>query len=386
MTIFNHYFQSGILLVILLTGFSQARADSSLPAEKQRLTVLRAKINKTRHQIRDMESTESTANHELEIIERDYAKSTKNLDVLTSQRQELEEKLRTIARLKTKQENSLVEKRNHLENQVREAYLSGRQHQWRLFLGQSDPSKIARHMVYYSRLNEQRLSQIESVTELLSDIKSLETNTLSVNKSLTKKFQEIENEQSLLKKTKQKRTVLLANLRTKINQQKSSLSLLVKNAQKLERLIKEISRSIDDLDLAVINKQPFPKLKGKLPWPVQRFSSYKRRITNNQAQGLTIKTREGTQVHAVAKGRIVFSDWMPGYGLLIIIDHGSNYLSLYANNQSLKTSLGSSVNAGEVIASAGSSGGKSVPALYFEIRNRKRQQNPLRWLTKQGKN
>jgi len=360
-----------------------ALADSGLSDEKQRLQQLQAKINQTKASIRKMESREHSVALKLETIERNYAEITKTLDNLTTQANHLQKKLNAIITQKNQQTLQLQIQQNNLANQFRSAYRSGRRQQWRLLLSQTDPSALARHMVYFHHLNQTRLNQINTVRTLLTTIESLEAKTLSIKQALESKRQSIQREQRTLEQTRSKRSRLLDEIREKIQEQKNNLSTLIKHEKQLQRLVNEISHSIKELDLAIVNKQPFYKLKGKLPWPVKTWSSFQRRVINNRAQGLLIKTSEGADVSAVARGRVVFSDWMPGYGLLIIIEHGSNYLSLYANNQNLKTVVGQKVSAGEVIALAGASGGRAESALYFEIRKKKRQENPLRWLVRQ---
>lgn len=374
-----------ILMIHISAGNNPAHADSTLDNEKQRLQQLQTKINNTRDTIREMESREHSVSLELETVERQYAKISDNLNALKAQANQLQNNLKTITRQRIQQEKKLQQQQNSLANQFRAAYRSGQQQQWRLFLNQTDPAKMARHIIYFQHLNQSRLTQINTVRNLLSKVQSLEENARSITNNLESKYQQIKNKQHTLENTRNKRLTLLTQIRGEINDKKTHLSQLLKHEKQLQQLISEISESIEDLDLAVINKQPFSKLKGKLPWPLKTWASFRRRITNSKPQGLIIKTAEGSEVRAVAHGRVVFSDWMPGYGLLIIIDHGANYLSLYANNQNLKTSVGDTVNAGETIALAGTSGGQSEPALYFEIRKRKRQENPIRWLAKANK-
>ena len=386
MIIVKHCVQLSVLLLISLCILGiQANANPGQPDEQTRLRQLRIKINKTKQSIRKMEAREHTNALELEDIEQKYAKTSGNLGLLSTQINQLQTKLKKIGTQKNQQEKTLESRQNTLANQLRASYRSGRQQQWRLLLSQANPSKMARHMVYYRHLNQARLSQINDITNLLTEIQEAQANTIAVKDDLVKTQHQIETEQQTLAVTRKKRGVILSKLQDEIKDQKNSLSALLKHEKQLQRLITQISQAVEELDLNVINKQAFSRLKGKLPWPVKTYSSYQRRKINNQAQGLIIKTTEGTQVRSVASGRIVFSDWMPGYGLLIIIDHGSSYLTLYAHNQSLKTALGNKVNAGEIIASAGTSGGRLETALYFEIRKRKQQENPLRWLTKSRK-
>lgn len=376
---------STLLLVCFSIACLQASADPHLPDEKRRLQKLHTKITNAKNKIRKMESREHSVAAELEAIEQNYAQITRSLDSLKIKISQLQYKLEKIILQKAKQEKALSLQHKNLANQLRAAYRSGRQQQWRLLLSQTDPSKIARHMAYYRHLNQARLTQINTVRDLLTTIESLEADSIAIKNKLTNKHKQVKEKQKTIKQTKTKRTLLLSQIKDQLKNQKHNLSKLVKNEKQLQKLINQINQSIDDLDLAVINKQAFVKLKGKLPWPVNTYSSIQRRVINHTKQGLIIHTAEGVPVRSVAHGRVVFSDWMPGYGLLVIIDHGSSYLTLYAHNQNIKKEVGQQVNAGEIIASAGASGGRSEPAVYFEIRKRKRQENPLHWLSKRNK-
>jgi septal ring factor EnvC (AmiA/AmiB activator) len=375
-----------VILLIIFCGLSnQANAESNQADELERLQQLRNKIKTTQEIVRKMESRENSIAAELETIELKYGETSMTLEKLSIQTSELQEKLIEIRVQKSKQQKVLLLQHKNLANQLRAAYRSGRKKQWRVLLSQADPSKMARHMVYYRHLNQARSLQINAVRSLLTEIQEAEDKAVSTELVLASTRKNIESVQQELAETREARSQILARVQQKVTNQKHNLSDLIEDQKKLQRLINSINQSVEELDLGVINKQPFSRLKGKLPWPVKTYSAYRRRILNNTAQGIIISTPEGTQIRAVAHGRVVFSDWMPGYGLLIIIDHGSSYLTLYAYNQSLKTAVGNKVNAGEIIASAGTSGGRSESAVYFEIRKSKQQYNPLRWLNKGNK-
>ncbi len=374
------------MLLIILSGLNNyAHADANQNAELAKLKQLRTKIKNTQTTLREMETREHSIASELEKIELKYAETSNNLETLTLQTSQLQQKLTEIRKQKAKQQNALLLQHKNLAKQLRAAYRSGRQKQWRVLLSQADPSKMARHMVYYRHLNQARSVQINAVRSLLTDIEEVEASALTIGLALAQTREHIKTEQQEIAEIRATRVAILSRLQQKVKNQKHNLSDLVEDEKQLQRLINSIKQTVDDLDMNVFNKQPFAQLRGKLPWPVKSYSSYRRRILNKQAQGIIIKTAEGTQVRAVANGRIVFSDWMPSYGLLIIIDHGSSYLTLYAYNQSLKTAVGDKVSAGEIIASAGASGGRVESAVYFEIRKSKQQKNPLRWLRKSKK-
>jgi murein hydrolase activator len=187
-----------------------------------------------------------------------------------------------------------------------------------------------------------------------------------------------------LSNQQQQRLKTLAKLNTSIRNKDQQLKKLHKDRNHLERLFKEVSNVIiTDNHQTAVNQQPFNKLRGKLPWPTIGRVSHKfgssRNVGNLRWNGVMIKAQQGADVRAIHAGRVIFSDYLRGHGLLLIIDHGDDYMSLYAHNQTLFKDTGEIVVAGEVIANVGNSGGLSSAALYFEIRHRGKPTNPAHW-------
>ncbi|MCH9697174.1 MAG: peptidoglycan DD-metalloendopeptidase family protein [Gammaproteobacteria bacterium] len=377
--IFNRLLQ---LSMVCLIFFATPGLSAKAMDEAQQLELLRQKIKKTRQSIRDMETKQHDLVKELESIDKRYSQTSGKLETLSQQSSQIEGELKRISSEKHRQQQNFSIKQGKLASQIRAAYRSGRDQNWRLFFSQSDPSRLARHMVYFRYLNQAQLEQIDQIKELLSTIASSEAKTVELQHQLSSQSEKIQSQQSNLADTRAQRSKLIQSLKTKINKEQKNLSELIQHEKQLQQLIEKISHSVKSLDLKIIDQRPFSKLKGRLIWPLDTFYSYKRRIINNRSKGLTIKTSEGTPVLAVAPGLIVFSDWMPGYGFLVIINHGSSYFTLYANNQRLIKTVGQRVKAADRIAYAGSSGGRSETALYFEIRRRKQVINPLAWLKK----
>ena len=163
---------------------------------------------------------------------------------------------------------------------------------------------------------------------------------------------------------------------------------MLDDQRQLERVVKVITENLPHTDagLDVIRQTPFGKLKGKLVWPalgkVKRLFGKKRQSGRLRWKGVLIEARQGNNVRAVAAGRVAYADWLRGYGLLLIIDHGDGYMSLYGHNESLFKETGDWVSAGDVIASVGKSGGRKLSSLYFEIRHKGKPVNPTRWCKK----
>ena len=167
--------------------------------------------------------------------------------------------------------------------------------------------------------------------------------------------------------------------------------LLQSNAQRIQRLNKNkaaLENVINRLryqSAKGVNGQKFVKTKGHLLWPTQGKISepYGHAMAGNiKSNSVIIAAHSGQNVYAIASGKVVFSNWLRGFGLLIIIDHGNGYMSLYGYNRSLYKKTGDTVKAGDLIASVGQSGGQSKPGLYFALRHNNQPLNPSKWCKK----
>ena len=195
---------------------------------------------------------------------------------------------------------------------------------------------------------------------------------------------------------------MLAKINTRFTSKKQQLVQFKQNEKTLKTLLLSLQDIVMEIPLreeSPIKKQPstqkriplkrvsrkaFARLKGKLPWPVKGklIKNFGDKRSDSQWAGVLIKAKEGRDIKAIAHGRVVYADWLRGYGLLTIIDHGKGYMTLYAFNQSLYKSLGDNVDAGTIIASVGSSGGQAEAGLYFGVRKKGRSVNPIKWCRK----
>jgi murein hydrolase activator len=267
-----------------------------------------------------------------------------------------------------------------LAKQIRSSYMLGQQPYLKLLLNQQNPEKIERMLAYYHYFNKQRL---QSIATLQSSLKILSTTLAQIN---TKKLQLLalisqqKEEQALLGSVQKKRTQLVKDLSLRITSQKTKLAILLKNKKQLERIIAKAGQQKLN---ARIRTQRFDRLKGKLPWPtkgklIQQFGT---QIGKSELryEGVLIKAPQGQTVRAIAAGKVVFARWLSGYGLLIIVNHGNGYMTLYGRNHATLKHVGDLVKKGENIATVGDSGGYNQSSLYFAIRHNAKPLNPNRW-------
>ncbi len=266
--------------------------------------------------------------------------------------------------------------------QLRNAYQLGHEKTLKVLLNQQDPALISRAMTYVDYFNQARLQEVERFNTTLVELRELEPTIIASALALQQAGQQMAVDKDLLAGQQKSRQQTLAALADSISSKNAQLQQYEKDRIRLEALlntVEDVAKTFATIDDA----QPFAKRKGKMKWPaagklVNRFGS-RRQDGGLKWQGVEIRGEAGTKVFAVHHGRVVFADWFGGQGLLMIIDHGDGYMSLYGHNQSLLRETGDWIQTGETIATVGSSGGRNAPGLYFEIRYQGKATNPAQW-------
>jgi len=264
---------------------------------------------------------------------------------------------------------------------VKIAYGMGQHEKIKLMLSQEDPSVSGRMMVYHDYLNKARLKKITIIKQGLQQLRDLELENIRETEVLQAKLEQVKKKKSALLKTKAERKALVAKIKKRFSRKKQKLSQYKASEKKLKGIISSLQSSTNNFSYEKGSSKRFSLLKGKLPWPLQgkvknKFGAQR---SDTRWDGVLISAKEGAEVRVVAKGRVVFADWLRGYGLLTIIDHGDGYMTLYAFSQSLYKKVGERVKAGDVIAVAGQSGGRSEIGLYFGIRKKGKPVDPIKW-------
>lgn len=356
----------------------------NVESKVKELTVLQTQIKKVTKKLNNLKSKKSALVSELKRLDTQYGKSAVLLNQLEKQ-----VKQQIIALKKNQQQ--IVEKRQlidsqkqELESQIKAAYGLGRNEALKLMLSQQDSALSSRMMVYYEYLNKARLENIAKINKDLQELKELEEQHLNETKLLEGKLEKRKQERSFLRKKKAERKSLLAKISSQFSSKKQQLHQFNASEKRLKSLIFSLQQATDDFPLGDISTEAFSKLKGKLPWPVRGklIKSFGVKRSDSQWDGVLIAAKEGANIRAVTRGRVVYADWLRGYGLLTIIDHGKGYLTLYAFNQSLYSTVGEWVDAGTLIATVGQSGGRSFTGLYFGIRKKGKPVDPVKWCRK----
>jgi len=290
-------------------------------------------------------------------------------------------------------QNEIAKENSALVNQVRSAYLMGQQSKLKLILNQQDPSSSSRMMMYYEYFNRERLTKLATIEKAIARLDQLDKQKQAETEILEQALTKKKAEQELFTQFKQQRDRLLlehavsdAERFERLKENEQTLKTLMASLVSVDKLINdtgddtleqrdeptEDAQAITENVYATSISGKFSDLKGHLPWPVRGKLEHKfATMAAKKAQsGVLIEAKEGEEVHAVAKGTVAFAEWMQNYGFLMIIEHNEGFMTLYAFNQSLFKQKNDHVEAGEVIAAVGQSGGQSRPGLYFGIRDK----------------
>lgn len=373
------------LLLLTMILFSHVAGADDSAADKAK------KLEKLRHDIQQLKTTlgndygqKSKLENALRDAEVNIARHSRELKKLAGQLAQKRGRLRELKQDKLTQRRKLDEQQRALTQQIRASYAMGRQGYLKILLSNEDPALIGRTLTYYQYFNQARARRIKSIGAGIARLENLETTIGSETRQLEQLLDEQQQAQQQREQEHHHRQQILVKLNSEIGGKEQRLSQLLQDKEKLVRLLEQLRKALADIPPDSGDLQPFGKLLGKLALPTRghirhRFGS--RRSTGKlHWQGITIDAGAGKEVHAIYHGRVAFADWLRNFGMLIIIDHGDGYMSLYAHNQALYRDVGEWVDQGDVIATTGNSGGQDQSGLYFEIRHNGLPADPGRWI------
>lgn len=354
---------------------SQVEIEARLKALEQEISNYKETLDSTQGQKSEIEATLERNEQGINKLINEIDTIEKELDTTNDKVSSLTEKQKELLTVKSEQQY-------YIEQQVRAAYEIGSQEYLKVLLNQEDPNEIARMLTYYDYFNQARSRQIESYNLTLLDLDRVTQELAEETVVLESQRRALGAQQKSLANVQKEKQMTLKALINQISTTGSALLKLEQDRGRLEQLLDKLEESLANLD-APRNAQPFAGMQGKLLLPVEGRISHRFGNQRNQGKlrwhGIFIDAAEGESVYAVHYGRVVFSDWLRGFGLLMIISHGEGYMSLYGHNQALFRETGDWVSAGEVIAAVGDSGGQDKTGLYFEIRIDGKPNNPQNW-------
>jgi len=378
-----------IAQTLLLLGLAAGAAAQDSGGELAK--VKEQELENVRERISALKKSMDAAAEERDRLTRELQELEISISEKRMRLKELERDQKYAAAKKRELDNELSEREKHLDEestalaaQVRTAYMSGSQEKIKLLLNQRDPATLGRLMAYYRYLNDYRVENIEAVVEQIRKLDELRARIAAEEARLTNLAKARYDELGRLNTAQENRKALLASLRKRIANEGDEVDRLAAQEKDLSRLIAELSSILSDYPIS--SEQPFTEHKGRLTWPVVGTLVHdfgQPRVSGRiKWNGVVLAAPRGREVRAVYHGRVAFADWLAGLGLLVIVDHGEGYMTLYGYNETILKNTGDWVAPGDVIATVGDSGGRPEAGLYFEVRRGTKPENPRRWVTR----
>ena len=374
------------LLVLLATGRAHGveESDAAIEQRERDLQSIQHQVEAVGEELIGHSAERQALIQELEERERDVA-------ALALAGREfarlVEEQIRVAGEFRDREEDertALQQELERLAELVRIAHAMGRADVLRLLLNQEDPVRASRVLSYFAYFNRDLVSRIRAVESRAQRLAQLAKDAERETTRLAELAAQQEATRAQLMAAKQERTLVLANLERTIASREDDLEVLQRDAENLRLLVQHLRQRAEIRAELEVQREPFELRRGHLPWPLLEgrlrasFGSSKEG-SELSLDGVLLAANEGEEVRAVYDGRVVYADWLRGFGMLLVIDHGDGYMSLYGHNETLLKEVGEWVAAGEVIALSGNSGGRDEPVLYFAIRRNGEPLDPATW-------
>ena len=370
------------LLFLFLVIAAPVTAQQDPAMAQHDLAQLRERIGRLEKQLSRRVDTRNDAVRELRDAERAEGNARRELNKLQVQLNTAQARKDSLDQQIAQGRKTLAVQLAQLEKQLRAAYTTGRQEWLRVVLSEEDPVELGRRLVYYAYLSRSRSAVMEQIRKQLAELAALAQQSRAEQTRLEELAKAQQTRLDELAAHRQARQAALKKLDRGIAGDQARIAALTREAEELSGLVAELTQALADLPLN--DAAPFSGRKGKMHWPVagRRLHHFGQKRADGRLrwEGELLAASPGSEVHAIHHGRVVFADWLQGLGLLIVLDHGDGYMSLYGHNQDLVRDVGDWVSTGDVLAHAGDSGGQSDGGLYFEIRRNGRPINPRPWM------
>lgn len=367
------------LLGISLHGNTQQLSEAEY---QQKLKQLEQSIGQLKKELKKAKSTRDSLQNELETSEVDIGGLVKDIERLKEALASGKKQITQLGSERAQLQRQQQQQKQLVEQNINAMYRLDTDSNIKLALNQQNPEELTRKLRYYEYVVAASTRSIEHYLTLVKDIEAVEQRLNRENIDLQNRQNALTSKHQKLVEAQSKRSDTLRQLVAQIKNQGSELDQKVQDQKRLQELLESLVEAINDLNIPGSGK-PIRSLKGKLSLPTKGklLNSFGSKRSGQQLKwdGINIAAKEGSPVEAIHHGRVVFADYLRGQGLLLILDHGDGYFSLYAHNRALLAELGEWVNTGDTIAQVGSTGGKNTSALYFEIRHNGKPVDPILW-------
>jgi septal ring factor EnvC (AmiA/AmiB activator) len=361
----------------------QAQRSAKEQDAKKKLDAIRAEIKVLSEQQRATSGERGDAVKALREKELALAAVAKDVHALDDKLAAQQTRLDELDRRRDALETTLKSQREALAALLRSAYALGDHEELKLLLQQDDVAAISRVLAYHKYFQRAEVGQIERLLGDLRQLADVQASIATATKELEATRDARSAEGGRLESERSERATLVASIDAKLKDQGARIAALGKDESALVQLLERLRDVFADIPKQLAGAEPFASARGRLPWPLQgkvvtAFGAADE--SGRRSSGMLLAANTGSAVRAISHGRVAFADWLRGYGLMIIVDHGDGYLSLYGCNETLLKDVGDWVDAGDTIASSGSSGGQKTPGLYFEVRAKGQAVDPRGWL------
>ena len=362
-----------MLCTVCFVFNAKSQEQSDLESIQQQIKNKQAQINQQLEAARKLED-------DLKVVELQIAKSAKELNGTEISLEGNQQQLRVLRKQQKGYLTSLDQQKTVLAKQIRSAYMTGNYDFAKMLLNQQDAANFERTITYYQYLNKARKSQIDSFNLLVNDLQKVNAKLIDNQSELEQlKAKQLQQQQALKANQSQREETLIA-MQNAIESEEAKIAQLQINEKNLLDALTRAQQQVDKQDVTL---NGLSALKGRLLMPAEgNLRKMFGRFRQGQIKwkGVVINGTAGDSVIAIHHAKVLYSDWLRGFGLVTVLDHGDGFMSLYGHNQALLKQAGEAVQAGEAIALLGQSGGQSRPNLYFEIRHKGKPINPVRWL------
>ena len=391
------------LLALIAAAWTPVAAGAATPAKTQeeareQQRELRERISALQKKLAAAEEIKTEASDALRESEQAISEANRELRQLNRQSRESNTKLGELRKSSQDTGNALRAQQDLLGRMLRQQYLQGQSAALRLVLSREDPNEMARQLHYLAHIARARAQLVDGLRSNLREIDRLKVEIAEEATAIARIAAEQTAQRKRLEQEKRARAGVLSRVSRDIRTQQREMRAMQANENRLTRLVDQLAKLVvrkpatgsrprprtDAVPSSRNDDSPFAALRGKLALPVRgelgsRFGSP--RIDGGVTwKGLFIAAKSGDDVRAVADGRVVYADWLRGFGNLLIVDHGDSYMTLYANAEALLKQVGDVIRGGEAVATVGNSGGNPESGLYFEMRHEGRPFDPLNWV------
>jgi septal ring factor EnvC (AmiA/AmiB activator) len=372
-----------VLGILFLFPYSLYADEEQVASKKAELEVLKQRISVLQEGLRDSQSRLNKEDSVLRDVDLRINDINLSLRDLEKQKSDVLRRMDELGKSRQQTSIQLEREQRVLGEQMRAAYISGNEEYIKLLLNLQDPATVSRILSYYRYISRDRVQTISQINAYLEEMARNEANFLERRHELESVIKKQKQRWQSLDLAYREQMTAVKRLRSQVGEESEAISRLQSDEQALLKLLKELQTVLEELLEDERSKDSFRDHRGKLSLPVNaRISASfgsRRNIGNLRWQGILLRGKPGSEVSAVYNGRVVYADWMRGFGLLLIIDHGDGYMSLYGHNESVLVEEGDWVESRQAVATMGMSGGGALPGLYFEIRHKGKPQDPMRW-------